>query len=342
MAREMEDWRRKLAAVNDDPVESPADYPPDVQLPPPARHPGQRERVIRKLRAARAARPKPTVAISYRGGFGYDEGAFTKRDTISATVRSAPAGFRALPREASDDDVAARERAAIAARRRAVGDTQGVEGRMRRQLDDVSGLYIPGGQDIPKHGGDEQVTREAYELAIVRAARSIGMPTLAICGGSRAFARAFGGREALLDLEDERIHNKKGTIEMAHGLELRPHTILGGVSGGTVDAINSTHQKIADLSTVRKLPATGQHELQISARHGTHPEGFETVYGAPMVGVTSHPEAIHGANTKAREAATAQGKAWSDRVFRAFEEEMKTYAGRKRVNEAIRRRPRVD
>jgi hypothetical protein len=163
------------------------------------------------------------------------------------------------------------------------------------------------------------------------------MPTLAVCGGSRCLARGFGATETMLPPEAQDVHNAPGTDKMPHGLTLRPHTILGGVRGGTIDKINSTHMKVANLSSVHKLPATGQPELQMSAKDSEgHPEGFETTYGAPIVGATSHPEAIHGASSKARKAATDQGRAWSDYVMRGFEQSMQTYAARRQVNAQIR------
>ena len=141
---------------------------------------------------------------------------------------------------------------------------------------------------------------------------------------------------------------------MSHGLKFpEPHTILGGAAskGGEVDKINSTHQKIVaydklektqkvpELIGVNKLLGTGESELRVSAVSPEgHPEGFETRYGAPILGVTSHPEAIHGANSKARENASEDGKTWSDNIFKGFEQSMKAYAGKQEVNAEIRGR----
>jgi gamma-glutamyl-gamma-aminobutyrate hydrolase PuuD len=369
MAKEMAGLRRQLAADNGGPFESPA--PVGSHRPPlwPAlgkspRSSDKREAVLNRIRNAQRASPQPTVAISYRGGFGYDAGTFSKGKT-RATVVSSPSGFEALPRDAPKPDIKRRETEAIDARKKAIQAHQdqlhhltvledsGADSRareqaleafrpqhlMQAQLGAASGLYIPGGQDIPKEGSDEQVTREAYEQAAVRTARNMGMPTLAICGGSRALARAFGGTDAPLSAEALKVHSQQGTAAMSHGLKLVPHTILGGVRGGTVDKINSTHKKVADLRSVPILPATGERELQVSATDGdVHPEGFETTHGAPIVGVTSHPEAIHGASSDAQAAATPQGREWSDRVLRGFEQSMKTYAARQQVNADIRKR----
>jgi hypothetical protein len=92
-----------------------------------------------------------------------------------------------------------------------------------------------------------------------------------------------------------------------------------------------------DFSAVHPLPATGEPEIRQSAtdEHGS-PEGFETTHGAPIVGVTSHPEAIHGASRDARLAASAQGRQFSHNVFRGFEQSQRAYAGRQQVNAQIR------
>lgn len=217
-------------------------------------------------------------------------------------------------------------------------------GRAREHLAKAHGLYIPGGQDATKDD-KEKVTGEAYEQALIARARNSGLPTLGICGGSRCLARGFGAPEEALSGADLMTHNQKGTAAMAHSLTFPdPSTILGGAALGrkTVDAINSTHQKIVayerktgELSHVNRL-TTDEPELTVSARSPEgHPEGFETTHGAPIVGVTSHPEAIHGASSAARKQATPQGRDWSDRVFKGFEQSMKAYAGRQQVNEEL-------
>lgn len=337
IAEELRAQRATMEAKDAQAIEerSPADYhgpawPGDWEDEPrKAPSAEKRERVLARIWDAQRAQPVPTVAISHRGGFGYDTGAFTK-GTTRAQVLSAPPGFDALPRGASERDAALQEAQVADARD---------PGAAAAHLAGASGLFIPGGQDTPEHGSREQTTREDYEQALIRNARNRGLPTLGVCGGSRCLARGFGGREAELSEEDKLVHNQRGTVRMPHGLRLTPHTILGGASptpDGTVDRINSTHQKIVDFSRVHELEATGEPEIRPSAtdEHGS-PEGFETTHGAPIVGVTSHPEAIHGANRAARDAASPQGRHFSDSVFRGFEQAQRAYAGRQQVNAQI-------
>lgn len=350
-----------------DPDVSPSGRPEPEQS-------ARRLQVRERIRQAQANRPLPTVAVSYRGGFGYDEGTFSKgpRRRATATVQSSPPGFKALPQvvdrknpTAEEQAVAlAREQEVIAARTTTfpllsgqkvtvdpVADEPAEAAESRRtkksaavsHLQSAHGLLIPGAQDVAGETVHEIPSRRDYEPELVRRARDLGLPTLAYCGGSRALARGFGGVEKDLRGQAKTLHNKGGTDKMPHGLGLTAHTILGGNAGGTIDAINSTHAKIVDLAGVPPLPS-GEPELTVSATaraiEGTkatdpHPEGFETTHGAPMVGVTSHPEAIHGASGTARTAATDTGKAWSDDLVHGFAQSMHTYAARQDVNAQI-------
>ncbi len=292
------------------------------------------------------------------------------------------------------------------------------KGRVKDQLDQVSGLYIPGGQDVPRGPGakKERFSRELYEQALVCEARNRGMPTLGICGGSRSVLRAYGGQETGMSAERVRRHQRRKTDVVAHPLELRPHTFLGGTgptvapSGKTliesgasktpskskrsgtskapsrsrrsraskaprrslkVSQINSTHEKLARTDTgdatgnltgvpivpgtmLQQQPNTREEvippplqprpEMVISARDpgSNTPEGFETSFGAPVVGITSHPEAIFGAS-RARENFGRRNRDainWSQNVFRAFGQSMHTYRKKQQVNQEIKDIPK--
>jgi len=333
----------------------------------------KRRQVIDTLGSARDKVPKPKVGINNRPGLGYDASVFSlEHDTVEPT--SLPPGFNPLPYVAKGQEGyeasvlrAEREKMLVQSAR----DT----GSVKDHLDGVSGLFLPGGQDRDPEGSPEKLTRQPYEQALVREARNRGMPTMAVCGGSRAFASAFGGREQELTKAQIKTHNQS-TGSQAHGLTFPdPHTLLGGATPkigmpapdkllgsatpiGTVDKINSTHKKVmasegGKLIGVPDLPGTGrvvkrseseggdivipkESELLLSALDSTHgtPEGFETRYGAPMMGITSHPEAIYRGSTD-RTSATPGAQDWSDRLFTGFEQSMRAYTGKQAVNEEI-------
>ncbi len=331
---------------------------------------GKRNKVLKKIREAKKNAPKPKVAVSNRPGFGYDSGVFTKTEAKDRVeVMSAPPGFKPLPQQATNDQREKQKRTVIEAR--GPNDTKEErEKRAKEHLEKASGLYIPGGQDIPKPNDPEKDSRENYEQALIARARNTGMPTLAVCGGSRCLARGFGVPEAALSSDQESRHNKSGTAAMAHGLVLKEHTILGGAGANKdpkdptapprdnlkVNQINSTHKKVVatatdpvtkekELAGVKRLPVKNQPELTISAQEDHAdglPEGFETTHGAPIVGVTSHPEAIYGGSSEAAKNATEQGKNWSANVMKGFVQSMESYEGRKQVNEEIRKKSRPE
>jgi hypothetical protein len=142
----------------------------------------------------------------------------------------------------------------------------------------------------------------------------------------------------MLSEEAQEVHNGDGTTGMPHGLVLKPHTILGGAPGGTIDKINSTHVKVADLRSVPVL-ANKAPALQVSATDKLgSPEGFETTHGAPMVGSPRTPR--RSTVPKARhDNVSQQGRDWSDEVFKGFEQEMRTYNARRQVNAEMRQVP---
>lgn len=326
---------------------------------------GKRAKIDASL--AGRAKLKPTVAISYRQAFGYDKRAFSAGATKANTVM-APSGSREVVPGAAA--LSAGELNALYAARERVDDSSddaaeaaAARAALKADLAAANGLYIPGGQDVVDKdsvdaGVREKATRETYEQAMISHARNTGLPMLAICGGSRSLARGFGGIEEELDGPGVATHSKRGTTVMAHPLAFSdPHTILGGAAPKSelatpgawpeesrlpgVDAINSTHKKVIaldddtyDITGVNRLPASGESELMVSALSpdDEHAEGFETRHGTPMLGVTSHPEAIHGASTAARAGATPQGTEWSDNVFKAFEQSMQTHGNRKALN----------
>ncbi|HWX02318.1 gamma-glutamyl-gamma-aminobutyrate hydrolase family protein [Collimonas sp.] len=325
----------------------------------------------KQIDAALAARTelKPKVAISYREGFGYDKRAFSAGATQADAIM-APSGNREVGR--GEASLSKKELEALHLARERVDDSSAdpekaaaARAQLRGDLVGANGLYIPGGQDAVDEstagGAKEKTSRETYEQAMIKHARNTGLPLLAICGGSRSMARGFGASEAELGGADLVKHNQKGTTVMSHALSFPdPHTILGGAAPKTelatpgawpegsrspgVDAVNSTHKKVIaldpgthDITGGKRLPADNKPELIVSALSpgDNHAEGFETRHGAPMVGVTSHPEAIHGAIKAAYDNATDQGGEWSDNVFEAFEQSMQTHGRRQALNKEL-------
>jgi len=408
--------QREMAALREQIAHSNGVAADDSKQPPPPR-PGYNAEVRKDIdeQLAKRQRPTPTVGISNRPGFGYDASIFAKGPTLDkqhAAVKSTslPHGpgeqaFQPLPQEPkpSDDEIQQREVAVQAARGAAVAQTkkvtaakeatelfgalpffapddeveQGAEERALTELSNAHGLYIPGGQDITTKTETEPESRDAYEQQLIREARLRGMPTLAVCGGSRALAKGFGAKEADLTKAEQKVHSKQGKVGVpstavpAHPIRLPdPHSLLGGAAPVTdatttpkaranqISQVNSTHKKVVAhtksdqdgtvLSPVEQLAPRGEHgtkepALRVTATDDTgKPEGFEAPYGAPMIGVTSHPEALYGSNSS-RAPFSEQGHGdaitWSDNLFKGFSQSMQAYAGRQELNTIIKQGP---
>ena len=316
----------------------------------------RREQIDATLGLSRADAPKPWVGISNRPGLGYDASVFTAAPG-RPVPSSLPPGFGPLPYVAKSQPGYLESVARAELEKTRVQKARDPDA-VRRHLDGVSGLFVPGGQDRDEEGSPEKITRQAYERALVREARKRGMPTLAVCGGSRAFLGGFGGSEQDLNKAQIKTHNQ-GTGSKAHGLTFPvAHTLIGDASPtfGTLDKINSTHKKVGAtgvdgrLTGVPDLPGTGrvlkhpdgdihlpkESELVVSALDAVHgtPEGFETRYGAPQMGITSHPEAIYRGSDD-RNSATPDARLWSDALFKGFDQSMGAYQGKQAVNQAI-------
>ena len=333
-----------------------------------------------KLAVRRSSAPSsPVVGVSHRPGHGYDLHALQSSLGTRIHTTSSPPELSATKPKDSRSVVRRNEQESVQARRELLQGYDPVKKRLPpnlvKHLEGVDGLYIPGGQDILSDVKDARESRLAYEAAALDVARQRGIPVLAICGGSRRLAAAYGVPEVDLTEYGEGIHNKRGTAEMAHGLSFpNPHSVLGGAKSGTgrmtsVDSINSTHSKVVgverervvfpwstpELTNVERVDVLHHNPvlfgsgmqrfekrsvplLEVTALEPTHrtPEGFETAFGAPHIGVTSHPEAIAGGSGKAVSAASGQAKTWSHHVMDSFQQSVQTYQRRRLVNAQIR------
>ena len=107
-------------------------------------------------------------------------------------------------------------------------------------LDGMDGLLLTGGEDVdPAHYGvrphpalgDVHETRDAFELALVRAARARALPTLAICRGIQVANVALGGT-LVQDLASEwpaaLAHDSKASRDSrVHEVRVTHHKVTG-------------------------------------------------------------------------------------------------------------------
>lgn len=189
-------------------------------------------------------------------------------------------------------------------------------------LDGMRGLLLTGGEDVaPEHFGaaphaalgDVHAARDAFELALVRAARARRLPTLAVCRGIQVANVALGGT-LIQDLPSERPSMISHDGEWArdsrvHGVSVERDSRLAAALGASEITVNSMHHQALD-----KL-APG---LRVVA---TAPDGV--VEGAEwadddwwMVGAQWHPEEL-----------TASADPWDRALFSAFAAAVNAHGG---------------
>jgi putative glutamine amidotransferase len=164
-------------------------------------------------------------------------------------------------------------------------------------LDLIDGLLLAGGADIdpasygePRHPetGETMPERDAFEIAMTRAAIEREMPLLGICRGMQLLNVACGG--TLLQHLPERLGHEDhrrvpGSFDGAdHHVELAPGSLAARVAGETRHAIKSHHHQGVDRIGDGLL-VTGR------ALDDGLPETIELPEREFVLGVQWHPEA---------------------------------------------------
>ena len=180
-------------------------------------------------------------------------------------------------------------------------------------LDGMQGLVLTGGEDVgPEHYGgiphaalgDVHAGRDAFELALVLAARARRLPTLAICRGIQVANVALRGT-LVQDIPSEWTgaiaHDAGGARdERVHDVSVHGASILADALGAASLTVNSFHhQSIAAVAPGLTAVAHAPDGII---------EGAEWT-GDPwwMLGVQWHPEELTGTS-----------ESWDRNLFRAF------------------------
>jgi putative glutamine amidotransferase len=179
-------------------------------------------------------------------------------------------------------------------------------------LTDIAGLVLTGGEDIdPAQFGQERHPatgephdrRDAYELALARAAHERRIPTLAICRGMQVMNVALGGT-LIQDIPSQRPsdidHDPNRRADRVHRVAIDADSSLARVVCSTSVFTNSSHhQSVDDIGRGLKITATSDDGIV---------EAFEPTDRAWwMIGVQWHPEEL-----------TATAEDWDRRLFASF------------------------
>jgi len=182
-------------------------------------------------------------------------------------------------------------------------------------LDGMAGLVLTGGEDVNpvRYGsrphpelGDVHDGRDAFEMALVDAARARALPTLAICRGIQILNVALGGtlvQDIPSEWRDPILHDGDwARTKRVHEVEVVPGSRLARALGSERPVVNSMHHQAV---------ATVAPSLATVARA---PDGIVEGVEWPtddwwMVGVQWHPEEL-----------TATPEPWDRALLSAFAE----------------------
>jgi len=160
----------------------------------------------------------------------------------------------------------------------------------------LDGLLIPGGPDVQPalYGEDEHQANstvdpqlEEFELGILHAARSAGLPTLAVCRGMQLLWVSHGGRliQHLPDTDSPIAHSVGQHPDPRHEVLLSSGSRLAAIAGGEQTLqVNSFHHqacrgRVSGLTVTAYAP-DGIIEAVEDPRHPF------------LIGVQWHPETM--------------------------------------------------
>ena len=147
-----------------------------------------------------------------------------------------------------------------------------------------------GGPELRESEGDHDHVRDAFEIALVRAARRRGKPILGVCRGMELVNVAFGGSLAGARHAMEPAAMDGFDHVVAHAVELSPGSVAAAVYESEVVDVWCLHSQ-APSEVGRDLRVTGQsHDGVIEVLEGDAREGF-------LLGVLFHPEFMFGRNS---------------------------------------------
>jgi len=183
------------------------------------------------------------------------------------------------------------------------------EGDAGRLLSRVDGLVLAGGGDIDPelYGARLHTThygidpaRDRFEADLLRRARTIAMPVLAICRGMQVLNVVCGGNLVSHVPErwgDEVAHRAPPRVPVTHEVELDHDSKLAAVMGaGRFAVVSWHHQAIDRLGSGLRVVARSTDGV---------PEAVEADGPEWLFGVQWHPEL--DAHTSPRQAALLRG-----------------------------------
>jgi putative glutamine amidotransferase len=141
------------------------------------------------------------------------------------------------------------------------------------------------GQEPHPATADEELGRDAFEMALARGAKERDMPVLGICRGMQLLNVAYGGtlHQHLPDVLDHDDHRALPAAFSRHEVRVDPGSLAATATGRPTESVLSHHHQGPD-AIGEGLKVTGTSTID-----GT-PEAIEDPVARFLLGVLWHPE----------------------------------------------------
>ncbi len=184
-------------------------------------------------------------------------------------------------------------------------------------LSRVDGLLLTGGEDVeptlygqPRSAncGEANLPRDRTEIALIKAAREMRKPILAICRGLQVLNVALGGsliQDIPSEVPDALEHNvRDDRAGRVHAVEIEPASLIAQALGATRISVNSLHhQSVLDVAPGLRVTARAPDGVV---------EGIESDSDDWwVVGVEWHPEELNDSP-----------EPWDRGIFKAFADKL--------------------
>jgi len=163
-------------------------------------------------------------------------------------------------------------------------------------LDGVHGLLLTGGADIDPAAygaerdpstGPARADRDAWELALARAAEQRGMPVLGVCRGMQILAVAQGSPlvQHLPDVVGDDSHCPTVGVHGRHDVKVAAGSRLAGIVGDRIQVATYHHQSVA-VPPPALVATAWADDVTV--------EALERPGSGWTLGVQWHPEVVGG------------------------------------------------
>jgi putative glutamine amidotransferase len=160
----------------------------------------------------------------------------------------------------------------------------GLDGLLLSGGGDVVASYYGGSPGEVEYSVDD--ARDAWELALVSAAREAALPMLGVCRGAQVLNVAFGGTliQHLPKITDISHRQLDKDLEIVHEVRVDPASMLATITGRQVFGVNSLHHQAV------ARPGSGLRPVAW-APDGVV-EAVESTDRSAVLGVQWHPELL--------------------------------------------------